>query len=296
MNANYLSFLGLLIVGCTAQVDLGDRSVLGGSTAVVTGGSGSGGQPGTQPAAGGRTALMAVCGNGVLESVEQCDDGNTISGDGCSATCQTEAGFRCTGSPSVCISMARCGNGIVESGETCDDGNALSGDGCSSACQTEAGWYCPAPGQPCIQSHCGDGIIEGSEQCDLGAQNGVSASGCTANCQFPGYCGDGVVQAPEQCDYGTAFNDGSYGGCTSSCKLAPYCGDEIMQGPEECDYGTAGNDGSYGSCTSSCKLAPYCGDGIVQTQFAEECDMGSQNGSATTYCTKNCRSDYPPGP
>jgi len=32
-----------------------------------------------------------VCGNGVVESGEQCDDGNTNSGDGCSATCQTEA-------------------------------------------------------------------------------------------------------------------------------------------------------------------------------------------------------------
>ena len=32
----------------------------------------------------------AVCGNGVLEPGEQCDDGNTVNGDGCSATCQTE--------------------------------------------------------------------------------------------------------------------------------------------------------------------------------------------------------------
>jgi cysteine-rich repeat protein len=30
------------------------------------------------------------CGNGVVESGEQCDDGNTTSGDGCSATCQLE--------------------------------------------------------------------------------------------------------------------------------------------------------------------------------------------------------------
>jgi len=32
----------------------------------------------------------AVCGNSVVETGEQCDDGNTNSGDGCSATCQTE--------------------------------------------------------------------------------------------------------------------------------------------------------------------------------------------------------------
>lgn len=32
----------------------------------------------------------AVCGNGIVEAGEQCDDGNMLSGDGCSATCQTE--------------------------------------------------------------------------------------------------------------------------------------------------------------------------------------------------------------
>ena len=32
-----------------------------------------------------------VCGNSIIESGEQCDDGNTDSGDGCSSTCQTEA-------------------------------------------------------------------------------------------------------------------------------------------------------------------------------------------------------------
>ncbi|MGH7962787.1 MAG: choice-of-anchor Q domain-containing protein, partial [Candidatus Binatia bacterium] len=31
-----------------------------------------------------------LCGDGVREGTEQCDDGNTIDGDGCSATCQTE--------------------------------------------------------------------------------------------------------------------------------------------------------------------------------------------------------------
>jgi len=38
----------------------------------------------------------ALCGNSVLDPAEQCDDGNTNNGDGCSATCQTEAGWACT--------------------------------------------------------------------------------------------------------------------------------------------------------------------------------------------------------
>jgi len=40
-----------------------------------------------------------TCGNGVIEQGEQCDDGNVVNGDGCSATCADEAptenGFDC---------------------------------------------------------------------------------------------------------------------------------------------------------------------------------------------------------
>ena len=35
--------------------------------------------------------VLSTCGNGVLETpYEECDDGNTVSGDGCSSTCTTE--------------------------------------------------------------------------------------------------------------------------------------------------------------------------------------------------------------
>ncbi len=37
------------------------------------------------------TELAIVCGNGQLQTGEMCDDGNTVSGDGCSATCQDES-------------------------------------------------------------------------------------------------------------------------------------------------------------------------------------------------------------
>ena len=37
------------------------------------------------------TPARGACGNGILDGGEQCDDGNTISGDCCSSTCQIEA-------------------------------------------------------------------------------------------------------------------------------------------------------------------------------------------------------------
>jgi cysteine-rich repeat protein len=38
---------------------------------------------------------IATCGNGQVRAGEQCDDGNDVSGDGCSSTCFTEEGWRC---------------------------------------------------------------------------------------------------------------------------------------------------------------------------------------------------------
>lgn len=64
-----------------------------------------------------------VCGNGVVEADEQCDDGGLVNLDGCDSNCVFEV----------------CGNGVVqpESNEACDDGNSVSGDGCDSNCQWE---------------------------------------------------------------------------------------------------------------------------------------------------------------
>ena len=39
---------------------------------------------------GDRMAQAADCGNGTVEGDEECDDGNTEDGDGCSSSCQKE--------------------------------------------------------------------------------------------------------------------------------------------------------------------------------------------------------------
>ena len=69
--------------------------------------------------------LAPGCGNRVIEPGEQCDDGNHVSGDGCSADC---------------TSNEQCGNGVVDTilGEQCDDGGLVSGDGCDSTCEVES--------------------------------------------------------------------------------------------------------------------------------------------------------------
>jgi cysteine-rich repeat protein len=68
----------------------------------------------------------AHCGDGIVQIalVEECDDGNFLSEDGCSVECLEEF----------------CGDGILQLGlaEQCDDGNNIDGDGCSIACQSES--------------------------------------------------------------------------------------------------------------------------------------------------------------
>ena len=59
---------------------------------------------------------LSVCGNGLVESGESCDDGNTANGDCCSSACQLEP-----------------------DGTTCDDGNSCtSSDACQSGMCTGA--------------------------------------------------------------------------------------------------------------------------------------------------------------
>jgi cysteine-rich repeat protein len=67
------------------------------------------------------TIPASTCGNDAIEGLESCDDGNTMSGDGCTATCIIEF----------------CGNNVTEGPEQCDDGNRFDGDGCSATCEIE---------------------------------------------------------------------------------------------------------------------------------------------------------------
>ena len=56
----------------------------------------------------------AVCGNGVVDPGEQCDDGNTTSGDGCSSTCQFENGSDMEGKTGGgCCSASRDPSGAI---------------------------------------------------------------------------------------------------------------------------------------------------------------------------------------
>ncbi len=48
------------------------------------------------------STARAACGDGILDALETCDDENTQAADGCTASCQVEAGYVCSGAPSLC--------------------------------------------------------------------------------------------------------------------------------------------------------------------------------------------------
>ena len=224
----------------------------------------------------------AVCGDGVVEPGEQCDDG---AGNGDDRACKLDC------------SAQVCGDGALGPGEGCDDGDVQDGDGCDANCVLEScgdnklddGEACDdgQNGDPddgctdlCTLPICGDGLLQPStgEACDDGVDNG-DAKACKLDCSLQ-VCGDGALGPGEGCDDGN-LQDGD--GCNASCVLES-CGDNKVDVGEGCDDGQNGDQDD--GCTDLCAL-PVCGDGFVQASEGEACDDGANNkddGACTLAC------------
>lgn len=201
-------------------------------------------------------AITVICGNGAIEGEEQCDDGNTDSGDGCSASCVKDPKWTCPNTGEPCIPV--CGDGYIVGDEPCDDDGTESGDGCSATCTLEPGYYCE-DGEPtvCGVDICGNSEIGNDEACDDG--NTRPGDGCAPDC----------TAEPDCSSYGAA-------GCTSSC------GDGLLI-DEECDDGNTKNgDGCSSNCTVeygfTCEQPAGCG------HFAEWDDDNDDGTPAITTC------------
>jgi cysteine-rich repeat protein len=265
------------------------------------------------------------CGNGIIDPGEECDDGNTLGGDGCDPNCQIET----------------CGNGLLQplncpivggvpKCEQCDFGAGPTGctgpfgacngskAGCNGICQAE---------------FCGDGITNDNpypmyyvnEQCDWGdgshgpctgpggaCNSDTAPSACRTYC-WKAYCGDGVTDNGESCDTGGWDTGPENTGCNGATCTFAMCGDGYLNNAagEQCDDGTgkcnatSTNSGAActydGDCTGTgaqcvgnsnnsdtCRpncQLPKCGDGITDPGRGETCD-GGPTGSAT--CTTSC--------
>jgi hypothetical protein len=177
-----------------------------GDSPTDTGADGSTGDPttsagtagtGDDGASTGQSGPDGVCGDGLVDAGEACDDGPANSdAAACTAAC----------------ALNTCGDGKPLAGvEACDDGPANS--------------YAAACTEACAVNVCGDGKLHaGVEACDDGPANSdFYGSACGTDCAPPARCGDGIIQADEgeECEPDPADDAQA---CDAACRVVAHRG------------------------------------------------------------------------
>lgn len=240
-----------------------------------------------------------VCGDGVVEGDEQCDPGEDVEGDCCTAACQfAEAGSSCTGDEESCTLEACSESGVcvsdgaLEEGSPCDDGDACTEpDTCQEGTCTGAAISCD-DGFDCTDDSCNP---------TLGCINLATIE--SRDC--PGSCTDGINNDPSDPtdplhDPLNPDNDGDIDfedtGCATLAELARFgivgtrdrrdrdlkLGSDVNIASTEvngtCDLGTD---------TCACPVT-NCEPFVVCTQDSD-CSVGTCNtGTNQCECTVNC--------
>ena len=235
---------------------------------------------------------LARCGDGDLDAGEACDDGNTASGDCCSATCEAEAPGPCASDGNVCTTdlcdgaghcahtanTAPCNDGNFCNGaDTCAGGTCgvHAGDPClagavcnrtcneaTDSCAAPAGASCPDDGNGCTDDRC-----NGSGACLHPANSAPCSDGLFCNGADTCSGGSCVVHAGDPCAAGAECNRTcNEAGDTCAAPAGSACGDDGNGCTDDrCD----GN----GACLHPANSSP-CSDGLF-CNGADTCSGGS---------------------
>lgn len=248
------------------------------------GGMGGAGGMGGMAGAGGMGGMVnPVCGNGVIEGNELCDDGNVLNGDGCESDCL----FTCDNTSST-SGDAKCDdNNPCNGAETCQD-NHTCAPGMSAPDGTACGTGQLCINATCLVDRCGDLFVSSTEECEDGnVNNGDGCDNCRFSCASMDPARDCTSLDPcvaTACDdathtCGSPIGEGVTCGVGAVCKsgvcTATICGDGILDAGEICDDGNlTDGDGCDADCTRSCinpaidcPTAPVCQVAICTMNF-----------------------------
>jgi cysteine-rich repeat protein len=200
----------------------------------------------------------STCGNAALEGGEKCDDGNTMDGDGCSATCQLEPATHDTCANASDITLAPGAGGTfaatISSGTT-NLAHDQTFTGCSSL-GPDAIYKITAP----IDGVLTAGVPVAGFNVSLGARSTCPASTASS---VPLVCANAssdngqeeisfsVVQGQTYYLIVDGVSSTQFGPFTMLVHIRPPgCGDGLISGGEACDDGnTLNGDGCSSTCT-----------------------------------------------
>jgi cysteine-rich repeat protein len=245
------------------------------------------------------------CGNSIIDAGEDCDDGNTLNGDCCDASCQFEpAGSQCPDGL-FCNGIETCdGAGACQAGPAvnCSDGVGCTDDACdeaSDSCTNVANdANCVDDLQFCTGVEFCDAVNDCSSSGDP-CQTGTVCSEATDSCDPIATCGNGILEAGEACDDGN-----SVGGdcCASNCQFeaaGTLCADNLFcNGIESCDGAGFCQAGSPLNCDDgvSCTddACDEVNDSCVNTTNDAHCDDGLFcNGVESCDAVNDCQAGAP---